>query len=74
MDILKMLAELRERDAAEQQATMVMDRIAAGQGKPRGRPPGLGWRQLQRRRGTPKANKNRLKGSLNEESIAMRSI
>jgi hypothetical protein len=39
MDILKMLADLREEREAVEQAIIVLERIAAGQGKRRGRPP-----------------------------------
>ena len=40
MDILKMIEELRtERDAVDE-AIAVLERMASGQGKRRGRPPG----------------------------------
>jgi hypothetical protein len=57
-----MLAELRDRDAVEQQATMVMERIAAGQGKRRGRPPA--WMaSAEKRRGRLPGSKNRPKAA-----------
>ena len=39
MDIVKMLADLRDQPEANEQAIIVLERIAAGQGKRRGRPP-----------------------------------
>lgn len=39
MDILKMLSELREERESIEQAIMVIERLATGQGKRRGRPP-----------------------------------
>jgi hypothetical protein len=39
MDITKMLAELRAEREAIEQAIMVLERVAAGRGKRRGRPP-----------------------------------
>ena len=39
MDITKMLAELRAERAAVEEAILVLQRIAAGRGRRRGRPP-----------------------------------
>jgi hypothetical protein len=39
MDITKMLAELRAEGEQVEQAILVLERIARGQGKRRGRPP-----------------------------------
>jgi hypothetical protein len=59
MDILKMLAELRaERDGVDQ-AVMVLERLASGRGKRRGRPPK--WMSQVKRRGRPKGSKNQPK-------------
>jgi hypothetical protein len=60
MDISKMLAELREQRDAIDQAIIVLERIAAGQGKRRGRPPA--WMaSAVKRRGRPPGSKNRPK-------------
>jgi hypothetical protein len=60
MDILKMLAELREQREAIEQAIIVLERIAAGQSKRRGRPPA--WMAtVAKRRGRPPGSKNNVK-------------
>jgi hypothetical protein len=57
MDITKMLSELKaERDGVDQ-AILVLERIAAGRGRRRGRPPA--WMTAIKRRGRPKGSKNR---------------
>ena len=59
MDIEKMLSELRaERDGVEQ-AILVLERIAAGRSKRRGRPPK--WMSALKRRGRPPGSKNKPK-------------
>ncbi|HRJ19465.1 MAG: hypothetical protein M9913_05405 [Bryobacteraceae bacterium] len=40
MDVTKMLAELRQERQAIEEAILTLDRLARGQGKRRGRPPG----------------------------------
>jgi hypothetical protein len=60
MDILKILAELRdERDRLEE-AILTIERLARGQGRRRGRPPK--WMTEQKRRGRPPGSKNKTKG------------
>ena len=60
MDILKMLADLREQREAIEQAIVVLERIAAGQDKRRGRPPA--WMaSAAKRRGRSTGSKNRPK-------------
>ncbi len=39
MDVIKMLAELRQERAQIEEAIMALERLAHGQGKRRGRPP-----------------------------------
>jgi len=59
MDLSKMIAELRaERDHLEQ-AIIVLERIVAGSGRRRGRPPA--WMTNVKRRGRPKGSKNKPK-------------
>jgi hypothetical protein len=61
MDILKMLADLREQRDQIEQAILVLERIAAGQSKRRGRPPA--WMATAvKRRGRPPGTKNKPKG------------
>jgi hypothetical protein len=39
MNLIKMIAELREQKQALEQTMMMLERLARGQGKRRGRPP-----------------------------------
>lgn len=59
MDITKMLAELRSEREAIEQAIIVLQRIAAGRGKRRGRPPA--WMSQVKKRGRPPGSKNKAK-------------
>jgi hypothetical protein len=59
MDITKMLAELRNEREQVEQAIMVLERIARGQGKRRGRPPA--WMSQVKKRGRPPGSKNKPK-------------
>ena len=59
MDILKMLAELRKEREQIDQPILVLERIAAGQSKRRGRPPA--WMTAVKRRGRPLGSKNKVK-------------
>jgi hypothetical protein len=55
-----MLADLREEREAIEQAIIVLERIAAGQSKRRGRPPA--WMAtVAKRRGRPPGSKNNVK-------------
>jgi len=59
MDINKMLAELRaERDQLAE-AILVLERLAGGRGKRRGRPPK--WMAEVKQRGRPLGSKNKQK-------------
>ncbi|MCU1334779.1 MAG: hypothetical protein JWO19_360 [Bryobacterales bacterium] len=61
MDVMKMLAELRqERDQLEE-AILTLERLARGRGRRRGRPPA--WMTQLKRRGRPPGSKNRAKES-----------
>jgi hypothetical protein len=59
MDITKMLAELRAEREGIEQAIMVLERITAGRGRGRGRPPK--WMSEMKRRGRPPGSKNKPK-------------
>ena len=59
MDITKMLAELREERERIEQAILVLEQIASGRSRGRGRPPK--WMAQLKRRGRPPGSKNRLK-------------
>jgi hypothetical protein len=59
MNIAKMLAELRAEREQVEQAVLVLERIAAGQGRRRGRPPK--WMTETKRRGRPPGSKNKPK-------------
>jgi hypothetical protein len=61
MDVIKMLAELRqERDQLEE-AILTLERLARGRGRRRGRPPA--WMTELKRRGRPPGSKNKTKES-----------
>jgi hypothetical protein len=61
MDIVKMVAALREERALLEEVIIAMERLARGQGKRRGRPPA--WMSAMRnaapRRGRPPGSKNK---------------
>jgi hypothetical protein len=59
MDINKMLDELRAEREQVEQAILVLERLARGQGKRRGRPPK--WMTEVKRRGRPPGSKNKPK-------------
>jgi hypothetical protein len=62
MDVLKMLAELRQERAQVEEAIVTLERLASGHGKRRGRPPS--WMTAAsepKRRGRPPGSKNKPK-------------
>jgi hypothetical protein len=59
MDIMKMLAELRQERQQVEEAIMTLERVARGRGKRRGRPPA--WMTATERRGRPPGSKNKPK-------------
>jgi hypothetical protein len=59
MDINKMLAELRTERMQVDEAIIVLERLARGQGKRRGRPPA--WMTAIKRPGRPPGSKNKPK-------------
>jgi hypothetical protein len=59
MDLSKMLSELRQERDGIDEAIAVLARLAAGQGKRRGRPPE--WMAVVKRRGRPPGSKNKAK-------------
>lgn len=59
MDVLKMLAELRQEREQIEEAILTLERLARGRGKRRGRPPA--WMSALKRRGRPPGSKNRSK-------------
>lgn len=59
MDVLKMLAELKQERTHIEEAIIAIEHLAMGQGKRRGRPPA--WRKeasAPKRRGRPPGSKN----------------
>ena len=63
MDITEMLAELRQERAQIEQAIIILERLARGRGKRRGRPP-LWMTNPEapvKRRGRPPGSKNKPK-------------
>jgi hypothetical protein len=61
MDINKMLAELRAEREQVDEAIIVLERLARGQGRRRGRPPA--WMTTVKRRGRPPGSKNKSKST-----------
>ncbi len=62
MDVVKMLAELRQERAQVEEAIVVLERLALGHGKRRGRPPAwMTATSAAKRRGRPPGSKNRPK-------------
>ncbi len=59
MDVLKMLADLRQEREQIEEAIMTLERLARGRGKRRGRPPA--WMTALKRRGRPPGSKNKSK-------------
>jgi hypothetical protein len=62
MDVLKMLAELHQERAQIEEAIVVLERMARGQGKRRGRPPAwMTAASAPKRQGRPPGSKNKPK-------------
>ena len=61
MDVLKMLADLRQERVQIEEAIVTLERLAQGRGRRRGRPPS--WMSAVKRRGRPPGSKNKPKES-----------
>ena len=63
MDLAEMLAELRQERAQIEQAIAILERLARGRGKRRGRPPSwmTSGEAPVKRRGRPPGSKNKPK-------------
>jgi hypothetical protein len=61
MDINKMLTELRTEREQVEEAIIVLERMARGQGRRRGRPPA--WMTATKRRGRPPGSQNKPKAA-----------
>jgi hypothetical protein len=59
MDVLKMLADLRQEREQIEEAILTLERLAHGRGRRRGRPPA--WMTAVKRRGRPPGSKNKIK-------------
>jgi hypothetical protein len=59
MDVLKMLADLRQEREQIEEAIVTLERLSRGHGKRRGRPPA--WMSALKRRGRPPGSKNKVK-------------
>jgi hypothetical protein len=59
MDVLKMLADLRQEREQLEEAILTLERLARGRGRRRGRPPA--WMSELKRRGRPPGSKNKAK-------------
>ena len=61
MDVIKMLAELRQEREQLEEAILTLERLARGRGRRRGRPPA--WMTELKRRGRSPGSKNKTKES-----------
>jgi hypothetical protein len=61
MDVLKMLADLRQEREQIEEAIVTLERLARGRGRRRGRPPA--WMSAVKKRGRPPGSKNKSKES-----------
>ena len=68
MDVVKMLAELRQEREHLEEAILTLERLARGRGKRRGRPPA--WMTEIKRRGRPPGSKNKPKAEARASSNA----
>ena len=59
MDVIKMLAELRQERDQLDEAILTLERLASGRGRRRGLPPA--WMKEIKRRGRPRGSKNKSK-------------
>jgi hypothetical protein len=59
MDIIKMLEELRVEREMIEESILVLERLALGQGRRRGRPPKWMATKATKRRGRPLGSKNK---------------
>jgi len=57
MDVSKILADLRQEKDQLEEAILSLERLAAGRGKRRGRPPA--WMSEAKKRGRPPGSKNK---------------
>ena len=57
MDVVKMLAELRQERLQIEEAIVTLEKLARGRGRRRGRPPA--WMTEMKRRGRPPGSKNK---------------
>jgi hypothetical protein len=61
IDVAKILAELKEEKEQLEQAILTLERLAAGRGPRRGRPPAwMSGETLPKRRGRPPGSKNKV--------------
>jgi hypothetical protein len=59
IDVAKILAELKEEKEQLEQAILTLERLAAGRGPRRGRPPAWMSETSPKRRGRPPGSKNK---------------
>ena len=57
MDVVKILADLRQEREQIEEAIMTLERLARGRGKRRGRPPA--WLAAVKKRGRPPGSKTK---------------
>jgi hypothetical protein len=73
MDIMKMLSDLRTEHSQIDEAILVLERLATGQGKRRGRPPKWLSQLRDERKSRTKAPKKRMVSSETRKPMAAAS-
>ena len=68
MDVIKMLADLRQEREQIEEAILSLERLARGRGKRRGRPPT--WLAEVKKRGRPPGSKNKPKNDAKNSASA----
>lgn len=72
IDVAKILAELKQEKEQLEEAIVTLERLAAGRGPRRGRPPAwLAEGSAPKRRGRPPGSKNRVAENRNEKDAAV---
>ena len=70
MDIMKILADLRQEREQIEEAIMSLERLARARGKRRGRPPAWMAATTTKRRGRPPGSKNKPKAGSGQKATS----
>lgn len=67
MDVSKILADLKQERSQIEEAILSLERLAAGRGARRGRPPA--WMSEAKKRGRPVGSKNKTKQDIADQDL-----